>query len=138
MIGEEFDGTDNTEGEENRPGYFTVQGYAWYAYPTTEIAPPTPYDLHQPDDINKRNVNYSGSVGETTGLLNEPHEGAYLVVTSTETRPRVFDGWEVEPANLDYDFEAKHTIGTIRLVRELKQKHPDLEPFKQYEFEGWD
>lgn len=129
---EEIDGGDDSE----KPGYFTTQGYAWYAYPAGEDAPSAPHEFG-PGAAIWRNLGYSGSLGEVTGLLNRWHDGAYLIVTHDETAPRVLNGWEVEPAELDHDFENK-CLGVFRLVRKLKQRDPDIEPFQRYEFEGWD
>ena len=133
MTDEPFDDIDSDEDDSSRPGYFTSQGYAWYAYPISDSAPATPYNFHQPDPATRRSVDYSGPVDEATGLLNKPHDGAYLIVTHDEAPPKLFDGWDAEPADLNHNFETKQ-IGTFRLVRELRQKDPDIKPFKRYEF----
>lgn len=126
------------EGTTLPAGYFRAQGYAWYAYPTTDTAPDSPFESYRPNcEPRRRDVVFFGSLDVVTGLVNQQRDGGHLCLTSYEGSPPVLDGWEVEPAELDFNFEAKG-LGTIRLVREIEARDPDLEPFHQYEIEGWD
>jgi hypothetical protein len=139
---EDLDGIAEEEGEfedkdEKPPGYDTIRGYAWYAYPISEDADFTPYNMRELNRTSNRHIVRAESVGKATGILNEPREGAYLIVTYEDHAPSVFEDWEVEPAELDCDFQNEQN-GTIRILRQLKQKHPEFEPFVEYEFETWD
>lgn len=120
-------------------GYFRAQGYAWYAYPSAESAPDSPFEPYRPNcEPRRRDLVFYGSIDVVAGLVNQERDGGYLCLTSDEGAPPVLDGWEVEPAELDSNFEARCAGGTIRLVREIEPRDRDLEPFHQYEIEGWD
>jgi hypothetical protein len=127
---------DETE-DEPRRGYFRAQGYAWYAYPTSADAPWNPVPPHDPNSTTNKHVNYMGPISDSEGLVNELRDGGYLFITSEELYPKVLEGWAVEPAELGSDFEA-HDMGTIRMVREIRPRDPEFEPFHQYEIEGWE
>jgi len=128
---------DEIEDASTPAGYFRSQGYAWYAYPADESAPDCPFEAPRPNDGRRRDIIYYGPIDTATGLINRKRDGGYLCLTGSECAPKVLDGWEVEPAELDDAFEA-HDMGTIRLVKEIRARHPELEPFHQYEIEGWD
>jgi hypothetical protein len=134
---EEFDWDEPVDDEERPEGYSTVRGYVWYAYPSTEFASDCPFAPYVPNSGQQRGLNYYGPISTAEGLVNPKKSGAYLCITSDDSAPRVLPGWEIEPAELNPGFEA-HDIGTIRLVREIRRRQPDYEPFSQYEFETWD
>jgi hypothetical protein len=116
-----------------REGCSTVQGYAWYAYPTSADASECPF---VPNSDQNRHVNYYGPISTAKGLVNRARDGGYLCITSEELAPKILEGWEVESAELDSDFEA-HDMGTICLVKEIKPQYPDMEPC-QYELDVCD
>jgi hypothetical protein len=133
----EPDEDEEEELEEQPEGYFTASGYAWYAYPSSVDAPDCPFASYVPNSGMRRDVEYYGPISTAKGLINQKREGGYLCITTSESAPDVLEGWEVEPAELDFDFEA-HDMGTIRLVKERKPRDPDVELYSTYELEGWD
>ena len=103
---------DEIEDTATPAGYFRAQGYAWYAYPADENAPVYPFENPQPNDVRSQDIAYSGPIDTATGLVNRKRDGGYLCLTSSEYAPKVLDGWEIEPAELDDAFEA-HDMGAL-------------------------
>lgn len=110
---------------EQREGYFTAQGYAWYAFPTSDDAPDSPFPKFVPNSGQNPDLDYYGPIGTAKGLVNRMRDNGYLCLTSREGAPKVLGGWEVEPAELDSTFEA-HDMGTIRMVREITARQPEF------------
>ncbi len=122
---------DDDEDAEH-PRTYTQSASPWYIYPVAGDAPGCPFKKFVPNGPRDyREPFYYGPVENAVGLLNEAREGAYFALTSSEDPPPVLDGWEVEPAKLNDDFE----MDSIRLVRTVQRRRCGDEWYDEHEFD---
>jgi hypothetical protein len=133
-----------------------LRGFAWYAFQdqttSTGIAGEHPFGIDTAPGAG-------GPVGEPVqgeplaelpkgvlaawvvprvyeGLINRGFGGAYLVLTETDDRPPVNDGWDVEPARLDENFNMEQRGDRwVRLGRVLGSRHVDGRELLEVEME---
>jgi hypothetical protein len=106
-----------------------VHGYAWYAYPDvfgldpTEMGDPghpftfAPGAVTAPTEV----VYYRPASSSDAGVRNEYHPNSYLVLTKTQSHPRVCNGWDSDPAMLTEKF--KTDDGKVKMLRIIEIHH---------------
>jgi hypothetical protein len=98
----------------------TLQGYAWFIRPDPRHTP-----------FGTRPTYVWPLRAAEPGVHNRFGPAAFLVVTEAPEPPQVEAGWEVEPAQLDSDFDASG----VRLIRDAGRQDTGRGTVQQYVFE---
>lgn len=102
-----------------------LRGFAWYAFQdqtvSTGIAGEHPFGVLTADEplgepisepVTEPEAQLPNGVEaawviapDAEGLLNRAFGGAYLILTTRDEKPELNDGWDIEPARLQEDFQ---------------------------------
>src|SRR5262245_54456985 len=111
------------------PNTSLVRGYAWHAYPdpatTGTFAGDHPFGTDEPPGPDRTSprapdgvVSYWLLGRNTPGISNRVDGHTYLVLTESPEPPAPTEGWFLESARLDEDFEVDQRGGrSVRLIR---------------------
>lgn len=106
----------------------SARGFAWFVRPGPGFGP-------DPNDVPWGGVpipQYAWSIGPgERGVHNTYGNLAYVALTERPLPPEIRPGWEVEPAELDTDFD---TAGA-RLIRAAGFRETPLGRIHEYVFE---
>jgi hypothetical protein len=106
-----------------------IHGFAWYTYPdlfvvdSTDVADPGHPFAFQPGEVRTpaEVVYFRPARTADDGIRNESRAHSYLVLTKTQLRPRVTNGWESDPAVLSDKYKTED--GKVRMLRIVQLHH---------------
>jgi hypothetical protein len=106
-----------------------VHGFAWYTYPdvfgldATDVADPGHPFAFRPGEVNTpaEVVYFRPAHTADAGIRNEQRSHSFLIVTKTQLRPKVTQGWDSDPAVLSEKFKSED--GKVRMLRIVQLHH---------------